>query len=49
MLIDSGQTPAASYTPACEQCSLIEVCLPHARKRPVNAYLKEMLSDEETA
>ena len=49
MLIDSGQTPAASYTPACEQCSLLEICLPKARERSVQAYLKRMLSDEETA
>jgi CRISPR-associated exonuclease Cas4 len=45
-----GKTPEASYAPRCEQCSLIEVCLPR-RKRDANHYLRDSLRQalEETA
>lgn len=37
-----GKTPAAVYAPRCEQCSLIEVCLPH-RKIGGDRYLKDRI------
>jgi CRISPR-associated exonuclease Cas4 len=39
------KTPEASYAPRCEQCSLIEVCLPR-RKRDANRYLRDNLRQE---
>jgi CRISPR-associated exonuclease Cas4 len=49
-LYRQGKTPEASYAPRCEQCSLIEVCLPR-RKRDANRYLRDSLRRalEETA
>jgi CRISPR-associated exonuclease Cas4 len=49
-LYRQGTTPEASYAPRCEQCSLIEVCLPR-RKRDANRYLRDSLRQalEETA
>jgi CRISPR-associated exonuclease Cas4 len=44
------ETPEASYAPRCEQCSLIEVCLPR-RQRDASCYLRDRLRQalEETA
>jgi CRISPR-associated exonuclease Cas4 len=49
-LYRQGKTPEANYAPRCEQCSLIEVCLPR-RKRDANRYLRDRLRQalEETA
>lgn len=40
-LIASGQTPKPVYTPKCDSCSLMEICLPKTieRKRSVKRYL----------
>ena len=48
-LFESGRTPPAVYKPICEQCSLIEICLPKARACSVASYLKRMTSDEEAS
>ncbi|MFV0436907.1 MAG: CRISPR-associated protein Cas4 [Desulfopila sp.] len=44
-LLRSGVTPPPRYTPACESCSLLEVCLPQTvgKKRPVEHYLKNVM------
>lgn len=41
-LIDSGVTPKADRTAKCKQCSMIELCLPHAMRagRSAKAYLR---------
>ncbi|WP_084503211.1 CRISPR-associated protein Cas4 [Desulfatirhabdium butyrativorans] len=46
-LFASGKTPPPVLTSACESCSFIEVCLPHALERPksVHKYLKSMVGD----
>jgi CRISPR-associated exonuclease Cas4 len=33
-LVASGQVPAAVFKPACEECSLYEICLPQVTCRP---------------
>jgi CRISPR-associated exonuclease Cas4 len=33
-LIELGQVPRAIFKPACEECSLFEVCLPKATSQP---------------
>lgn len=40
-LIASGQTPKPVYTPKCDSCSLMQICLPKTieRKRSVKRYL----------
>jgi len=44
-LIASGETPPPVYAKRCEQCSLMEVCLPKTiqKKRTVNAYISRMV------
>lgn len=46
-LIVSGQTPAPVYAKRCEQCSLVEVCLPVTvqKKRTVRGYLSRMVRE----
>ncbi len=41
-LFRARTTPRASYEPKCENCSLIEVCLPR-RPRDADRYLREMI------
>lgn len=41
-LYRQGKTPAAVYAPRCQQCSLVEVCLPR-EKRDANRYLRSRL------
>ncbi len=52
-LVTSGLTPPATYSPRCEQCSLMSICLPKscAEGSSVDHYLKRMLggADEKTA
>jgi CRISPR-associated exonuclease Cas4 len=38
-LIASGTTPRAIREPKCDQCSLLEVCMPAAPSKSVRAYL----------
>jgi len=33
-LVASGQVPAAVFKPACEECSLYEICVPQVTSRP---------------
>src|SRR5208283_1447475 len=33
-LVASGAVPAAVFKPACEECSLYEICLPQVTSRP---------------
>ena len=33
-LVASGSVPAAVFKPACEECSLYEICLPQVTCRP---------------
>lgn len=46
-LLASGITPPAVYAKRCEQCSLLELCLPKTmqKKRTVRAYIARMLSE----
>jgi CRISPR-associated exonuclease Cas4 len=46
-LFSRGQTPPPVLKSVCENCSFLEICLPHALERPkkVHNYLKTMLSD----
>jgi CRISPR-associated exonuclease Cas4 len=46
-LFASGQTPPPVLKSVCENCSFIEICLPHALERPkkVQQYLDNMLGD----
>lgn len=47
-LFARGTTPPAEYTPACKNCSLLEICLPKAgARRSVRRYLAEALRDGE--
>ena len=34
-LAASGSVPAAVFKPACEECSLYEICLPRVTSQPV--------------
>ncbi|NLG83241.1 MAG: CRISPR-associated protein Cas4 [Firmicutes bacterium] len=46
-LFARGITPPAEYTPACKNCSLLEICLPKAGgRKSVRRYLAEALHDE---
>jgi CRISPR-associated exonuclease Cas4 len=47
-LIAGGVTPPAVYEKRCEQCSLIDVCMPEAGKRTVTKYMEEVLTADET-
>lgn len=44
-LIASGETPPPVYAKRCEQCSLMEVCLPKTvqKKRTVRGYISRMV------
>ena len=46
-LIASGETPPPVYAKRCEQCSLLEVCLPKTvqKKRTVRAYISRMVRE----
>ena len=46
-LIASGETPPPVYAKRCEQCSLIEVCLPRTvqKKRTVRGYISRMVRE----
>lgn len=46
-LIASGETPPPVYAKRCEQCSLIEVCLPRTvqKKRTVRSYISRMVRE----
>lgn len=46
-LIASGKTPSPVYTKRCEQCSLVEICLPMTvqKKRTVRSYLIRMVKE----
>jgi len=46
-LVATGITPAAQYQPKCDDCSLVDLCLPKlSRKKSVNKYLATMLDLE---
>jgi len=47
-LIEKGITPPAVYGKRCEQCSLIDVCMPGAGKKIVSKYMEEVLTANET-
>jgi CRISPR-associated exonuclease Cas4 len=34
LLVDTGNIPRAIFKPACEECSLFEICLPRLTSRP---------------
>ncbi|MBI5590865.1 MAG: CRISPR-associated protein Cas4 [Deltaproteobacteria bacterium] len=46
-LFAGGQTPPPVLKSVCENCSFLEICLPHALERPktVRNYLKTMIGD----
>ena len=46
-LLASGITPPPVYAKRCEQCSLLDVCLPKTmqKKRSVRTYIARMLSE----
>lgn len=46
-LIASGKTPAPVYAKRCEQCSLMESCLPRTvqKKRTVRGYISRMVRE----
>jgi CRISPR-associated exonuclease Cas4 len=53
-IIGSGKTPPPEYTPGCQSCSLVDVCLPKAPRLAgtVERYLKTSIDEvllEETA
>jgi CRISPR-associated exonuclease Cas4 len=49
-LIAAGKTPAAVYEKKCDNCSLVDVCMPEAgKKKDVIKYLKEALTENETS
>ena len=53
-MMDSKRTPQAEYSPRCQSCSLVDLCLPQALRETggVKLYLKRMIaevSSEETA
>ena len=41
-LIAGGVTPPAVYEKRCEQCSLVDVCMPNAGKYSVEKYMAEL-------
>jgi CRISPR-associated exonuclease Cas4 len=41
----AGLTPPAIYGPKCEQCSLLDLCMPRTAKRDAAGYLDRMLDD----
>ena len=41
----AGLTPPAIYGPKCEQCSLLDLCMPRTAKRDAAGYLDRMLAD----
>ncbi len=47
-LIESGKTPEPVYTPKCESCSLISLCLPKTagRRQAVKRYLDKVMQGE---
>jgi CRISPR-associated exonuclease Cas4 len=47
-LLARGMTPPAVYEKRCEQCSLIDVCMPDATRKNVSKYLEEVLTADET-
>jgi CRISPR-associated exonuclease Cas4 len=42
VLIDAGKTPPAVYEKKCDNCSLLEVCMPEAGRGSVGKYLDEL-------
>jgi CRISPR-associated exonuclease Cas4 len=47
-LIRSGKTPPAVYQKKCDNCSLIEICLPKINKmKNADTYIDNMLTDLE--
>ena len=47
-LIESGKTPEPVYSPKCESCSLISLCLPKTagRRQAVKRYLDKVMQGE---
>jgi CRISPR-associated exonuclease Cas4 len=47
-LFDSGCTPPAVYTKACDRCSFVEACLPDAigGRKTVKQYLKTVIGEK---
>ena len=47
-LLDRGVTPSAEYGPKCDQCSLLQMCMPKScgGNRPVRRYLARMLEGD---
>ncbi|HRP63849.1 MAG TPA: CRISPR-associated protein Cas4 [Phycisphaerales bacterium] len=45
-LIESGETPIAPREPKCDQCSLLNLCLPHANRprRTASSYLSHAIA-----
>lgn len=43
-LFYTEQTPPASYSKLCDECSLMEICLPKISTQKVDNYLKHMLN-----
>ncbi|MDY0191320.1 MAG: CRISPR-associated protein Cas4 [Desulfuromonas sp.] len=48
-LLNAGVTPPASYSPQCDSCSLLNICLPHscAKGRSVKQYMERILRGEQ--
>jgi CRISPR-associated exonuclease Cas4 len=46
-LIASGQTPPPVYSKRCDNCSLVEICLPKTmqKKRSVKGYISRMVNE----
>jgi CRISPR-associated exonuclease Cas4 len=44
-LVQSGMTPKAVREPKCEQCSLLDVCLPDAPAHSARRYLSRLLGE----
>ena len=42
-LMEIGRTPAAMWSPKCESCSLVEICLPRAPEKSARRYLAGVL------
>lgn len=47
-LVRSGRTPVRTRERKCEQCSLLDICLPPKKRRPTSAagYVREMIKQE---
>ncbi len=45
-LLKSGETPPPVYSPRCERCSFIDLCLPRTigKKRKVQTYINRMIT-----